>query len=70
MATLTFFGYTGFLLGPVLVGQVSQVAGLRSAIGLLGVLALVLAAAGWLVLRIRRAGTFTQGEELLRTSRG
>jgi hypothetical protein len=70
IATLTVFGYTGFLVGPVIVGLLSEAAGLRVAIACLGVLAIVLAIGGQLVLGGRRTAGFEEGEALLRTSRG
>lgn len=70
IALLTVFGYLGFVIGPVLMGLVSEAAGLRVALAMLGGLALILAPAGLLIFNARRAGTFAEGEELLKTSRG
>jgi MFS family permease len=71
IATMTTFGYTGFVFGPVLVGLIAQAGGLRVAIAVLGVLAIVLALAGSVVLRGKsERGTFATGEELLHTGRG
>lgn len=71
IASLTTFGYMGFVVGPLVVGLLSQAAGLRYAIGALGLVAVALAIGGALALGRRpRRGTFAEGEELLRTSRG
>jgi len=70
IATLTIFGYSGFLVGPVIVGLLSELAGLRVAIAALAGLAIILAIGGQVVLGGRRRGRFAQGEELLKTSRG
>ncbi len=69
IATLTVFGYSGFLVGPVVVGLLSQAAGLRVAIAAIGGLAIVLAIGGLIVLRDSRAARFDEGEALIRTSR-
>ena len=71
IATLTTFGYTGFVVGPVIVGLVAQDYGLRAAFGTLALLALALSLGGAVVLRpVRRMVSFGVGEEFLRTSRG
>lgn len=70
IARLTSFGYTGFLLGPPLVGALAQLSGLRIAFAVLALLAAALAATGFAVLGRGRSGTFAEGEELIPTSRG
>jgi MFS family permease len=71
IASLTVFGYTGFLVGPAIIGLLSQAAGLRFALAALSGAAMLLALGGMLVLRAPgRRGTFATGEELLRTGRG
>jgi MFS family permease len=69
IARLTVFGYTGFIVGPALIGFISQASSLRVGIATLAVLAVGLAIGGWLALRGRSAGTFGEGEELLKTGR-
>lgn len=69
IASLTVFGYLGFLVGPVVVGLVSQAAGLPTAIAVLAVLALLLAAIGAIALGGRRSGSYAEGEELMKTGR-
>ena len=69
IARLTVFGYTGFVVGPALIGFVSQASSLPAAIGTLAVLSVVLAIGGWLVLRGHPEGTFKEDEELLRAGR-
>jgi MFS family permease len=44
VSAVTSFGYMGFIAGPVLVGGVAGLAGLRAGVGVLAVVALVLAA--------------------------
>ncbi len=72
IARVTALGYTGFIIGPALVGIVAQFVGLPAAIGTLSALSLVVAIGGWLVMAGDNAadGTFEEGEELLKTSRG
>jgi len=71
IATMTTFGYFGFVLGPIAVGLLSQAYGLRIGFGSMAVLAATLAAAGLVVLRGRSGhADFAAGEELLRTGRG
>jgi MFS family permease len=71
IATMTTIGYLGFVIGPIFVGLLSQVAGLRFAVGALAGLAIVLAIAGAATLRPAGSqGSFAAGEELLRTGRG
>ncbi len=72
IARVTALGYTGFIIGPALVGIVAQFVGLPAAIGTLSVLSLVVAIGGWLVMAGDNNvdGTFEEGEELLKTSRG
>jgi MFS family permease len=69
IARLSFFGYFGFLIGPILMGFVSQAIGLPAAFLSLAVLSVGLAAAGAVVLGGKHAGTYREGEELLKTSR-
>jgi len=70
IARLTAFGYTGFLLGPPLMGGLAEVVGLRGAFSVIAVLAALLAVGGLLALRSGRPGAFAEGEELLATARG
>lgn len=71
IAALTFFGYMGFLAGPVVMGNLAELGGLRVAMTGLAVLAVLLAAAGLVVFRSPGAvGAVTRGAELLRTGRG
>jgi MFS family permease len=72
IATMTTFGYLGFVIGPVVVGLVAQTVGLRAAFGLMAGLAAALAIAGAIALGTRTSepGSVVLGEELLRTSRG
>ena len=51
LALVTAFGYTGFVVGPLLVGLVSAALSLPVALGLLAVLAVGVAGAGPLLLR-------------------
>ncbi len=69
IARLTVFGYTGFIVGPALVGFISQAANLRTALGFLAVLAVGLAVGGYLALRGHPEGTFEEDEELLKAGR-
>lgn len=70
IARVTALGYSGFIVGPGLVGVVAQLTDLRTAIASLSLLALLLAISGWYVMRdADRAGTFAEGEELLKTGR-
>jgi hypothetical protein len=69
IARLTIFGYTGFIVGPALIGFISQAASLRAGIGTLAVLAAGLAVGGWFALRGRPRASFEEGEELLKTGR-
>jgi MFS family permease len=62
IASLTTFGYLGFVIGPIVVGLLSQAAGLRIAIGALGLVAVALAVGGSLTLGLRpRGGSFVDG---------
>ena len=70
IATLTTFGYLGFVFGPVVMGTVAEVGGLRLAFVAMTSLALLLAVAGFVTLRIPRTAQFAVGQELLRTGRG
>jgi MFS family permease len=69
IARLTVFGYTGFIVGPALIGFIAQGASLRVALGTLAILAVGLAIGGWFALRGRPVSTFEEGEELLKTGR-
>jgi MFS family permease len=69
IARLTVFGYTGFIVGPALIGSISQAVSLRAGIATLAVLAVGLAIGGWFVLRGRPGSTFVEGEELLKIGR-
>jgi MFS family permease len=69
IARLTVFGYTGFIVGPALIGFISQAASLRAGIATLAVLAVGLAVGGFLVLRGRSVTTFEEGEELINSGR-
>ncbi len=71
IARLTSFGYTGFLIGPPVMGGLSEAVGLRGAFAVIAGLAVVLAVAGLAMLRggDAKPGTFEEGEELLRTGR-
>lgn len=51
LALVTAFGYSGFVLGPLLVGLLSAALSLPVALGLVAVLALAIAAAGPALLR-------------------
>jgi MFS family permease len=51
LSTASGLGYVGFLAGPPLVGAISAATSLPTALGLLGLLGLLLAVAGPLVLR-------------------
>ena len=72
IARVTAIGYTGFIIGPGLVGLLAQAIDLRTAIAALAMLALFVAMGGWLVMAGDNAadGTFDEGEELLKTGRG
>src|SRR5215212_4259105 len=63
VSVVTTFGYGGFLLGPPLVGGLAEVAGLRTALGVVGVAGL---AVFLLSLRLREPGE-DQGNPRLRT---
>lgn len=69
IASLTVFGYIGFLVGPVLMGLVSQVSGLPVSFLVLAALSAGLAAGGAVVLGGRRTARYAQGEELMKTGR-
>lgn len=69
IARLTIFGYTGFVIGPALIGILAEGFGLRSALAALVLLAVVLAVAGAIVLRAPRRARMAAGEELLKTGR-
>jgi predicted MFS family arabinose efflux permease len=70
IARVTTIGYTGFIVGPALVGFIAEATSLRVAIATLAVLALGVAVGGWVLLRGDDAAhTFEEGEELLKTGR-
>ena len=69
IASLTVFGYIGFLIGPVVVGVVSEASSLATSFFVLAALSAGLAAAGAVVLTGRRTARYAQGEELLKTGR-
>jgi MFS family permease len=70
IARVTALGYSGFVIGPGLVGVIAQLTDLRTAIASLSLLALLLAISGAYVMHnADRAGTFEDGEELLKTGR-
>lgn len=71
IATLTFFGYMGFVVGPALMGGLAAYGGLRVAIAALAGLAVALAvAAGFAFRGAPRTNVLAAGEELRRTSLG
>ena len=71
IATLTFFGYMGFLVGPALMGGLAAAGGLRVAIAALAGLSVALAVAATLAFKgAPRTNVLAAGEDLLRTSRG
>ena len=71
IARVTALGYSGFIVGPGLVGVLAQLTDLRTAIASLSLLALGVAIGGAYIMRgDDRAGTFGEGEELLTTARG
>lgn len=72
IARVTSIGYTGFIIGPALVGILAEVTSLQIAIATLALMALGVAAGGWLVMGGEDSphSTFEEGEELLKTSRG
>ncbi len=69
IARLTVFGYTGFVVGPALIGFISQAASLPVALATLAVLAVVLAVGGFVVLRGPSRSDFGADEELLNSGR-
>ena len=72
IARVTAIGYSGFIVGPALVGLLAQTTSLELAIAALALLCLLVAAGGWVAMRGdgQPRSTFEEGEELLRTSRG
>lgn len=50
IARVTSLGYSGFILGPPLVGFIAQATDLRTAIASLSILALVVGIGGWLIM--------------------
>ncbi|MEO6350538.1 MAG: MFS transporter [Candidatus Limnocylindrales bacterium] len=76
IARLTSFGYTGFLVGPPIVGATAEAIGLRGAFLAVAALAALLAIGGYFALRSggpstdRETNTLAEGEELLGTARG
>jgi MFS family permease len=69
IARLTVFGYTGFIVGPALIGFISQAADLRTGIATLAVLAVGLTVGGFIVLGGKPEGSFEEDEELLNSGR-
>jgi MFS family permease len=69
IARLTVFGYTGFVVGPALIGFISQAASLPVALATLAVLAVALAVGGFVVLRGPSSSDFSADEELLNSGR-
>jgi MFS family permease len=69
IARLTVFGYTGFIVGPALIGFISQASNLRVGIATLAALAVGLAVGGFAVLRGPAKTDFSADEELLKTGR-
>jgi MFS family permease len=70
IATLTTFGYLGFVFGPVVMGSVAELGGLRLAFATMTSLAVVLAIGGYVSLRSAQPADVGIGQELLRTGRG
>lgn len=72
IARVTALGYSGFVIGPALVGLLAQFTDLRTAIASLSLVALGVAVGGACVMRgdDQSGSTFEDGEELLRTGRG
>ncbi len=69
IARLTVFGYTGFVIGPALIGFLAEGFGLRAGLGVLALLAVGLAISGVIVLRGPERAALDEGEELLKTGR-
>jgi MFS family permease len=69
IARLTVFGYTGFVVGPALIGFIAQGFGLRFGLAVLALLAVALSIAGAYVLRGPEKTQFEEGEELLKAGR-
>lgn len=69
IARLTVFGYTGFVIGPALIGFLAQGFGLRFGLAMLAFLAVGLSIAGAYVLRGPEKTEFQEGEELLKAGR-
>jgi MFS family permease len=69
IARLTVFGYTGFVIGPALVGFLAEDFGLRVALGTLALLAIALSVAGAVILRGPERARIEEGEELLKAGR-
>ncbi len=61
LAAVTALGYTGFVIGPPLVGLISGATSLPVALGLLGILGLLLAGAAPAVLRVPSTGSGSRG---------
>jgi Major Facilitator Superfamily len=51
IAAMATVGYTGFLVGPPLIGTVAEAVTLRGALGLLGLVGVLVAVFGWAVER-------------------
>jgi MFS family permease len=56
IAAMATTGYTGFLVGPPLIGSVAEAVTLRGALGLLGLVGVLVAVFGWAVERRPLAG--------------
>ena len=69
IARLTVFGYTGFVVGPALIGFLAQGFGLRFGLAVLAILAVGLAVAGAYLLRGPDKADLEEGEELLKAGR-
>ena len=72
IARVTSLGYSGFILGPALVGLIAQATDLRTAIASLALMALVVGVGGWIAMSgdsVRSENPFEEGEELLKTGR-
>jgi MFS family permease len=69
IARLTVFGYTGFIVGPALIGFISQAADLRTGLATLALLAVALTVGGYFVLRGQPEGAFVEDEELVGSGR-
>jgi MFS family permease len=70
IARVTTIGYSGFIVGPALVGFIAETTTLSLAILTLALLALGVAVGGWVLMRGDETRTsLEEGEELLKTGR-